>query len=206
MDKGYSIQEAFIIQNLDALKVIADPTRLQIVRNLDKPRTVKELAGRLEIPATKLYYHVNQLEKHHIIQVVDRRIVSGIIEKHYQVTARRYHVSESLLQGSDASDEQVEALLSAIFDTAKEEVKQSVLAGLLQLPKPEKEPGRDGLIWRASMRLMPEKFAELNGRLQSVLDEFEAAAHAADKAGDTQDYGLMAASYPILNPQGRSDE
>ena len=93
MGNEYPLEEEFIIENVEALKMIADPLRLQIIRNLDEPRTVKELAERLDKPATKLYYHVNQLEKHQIIRVVDTRIVSGIIEKHYRVTAKSYHVA-----------------------------------------------------------------------------------------------------------------
>ena len=81
MGDDYPLEEEFIIDNVDALKMIADPLRLQIMRSLEKPRTVKDLAAQLDIPATKLYYHVNQLETHKIIRVVDTRIVSGIIEK-----------------------------------------------------------------------------------------------------------------------------
>ncbi len=196
MADNYPLEEEFIIENVDALKMIADPLRLQIMRNLDKPRTVKDLAERLDIPATKLYYHVNQLEKHNIIRVVDTHIVSGIIEKHYQVTAKTYHVSRTLLKGTKDSQEQMEVVLSAIFDTAKTEMRQSIQAGLLTVDEAV-EAKRDGLIWHGSMNLSPEKFAELNGRLQSVLEEFDQAARAKDETIQ-KPYGLVVAFYPIV--------
>lgn len=204
MTDEYPLEDEFIIEDVEALKMIADPLRLQILRNLDKPRTVKDLAERLDTPATKLYYHVNQLEKHDIIRVVDTRVVSGIIEKHYRVTAKSYHVSKSLLKATKDSDEQLEVLLSAIFDTAKAEIKQSVQAGLLRIDEAVKEPQRDGIIWHGSMSLTPEKFAELNGRLQSLLEEFDQAAHDEDEA-DKEPYGLVVTFYPIVNKKEESE-
>ena len=198
MADEHLLEEEFIIEDVDALKMIADPIRLQIMRSLDKPRTVKDLAERLNIPATKLYYHVNQLEKHNIIRVVATRIVSGIIEKHYQVTAKSYRVSKSLLKATKDSDEQLEVLLSAIFDTAKAEMKQSVKAGLLLIDEAVKEPRRDGIIWHGNLNLTPEKFAELNGRLQSLLEEFDQAAHDNDEA-DKAPYGLVITFYPVVH-------
>jgi DNA-binding transcriptional ArsR family regulator len=204
MTHDYPLKEEFIIENVDALKMIADPLRLQILRNLEKPRTVKELAERLDTPATKLYYHVNQLEKHKIIRVVETRIVSGIIEKHYQVTAKSYHVSKTLLKGTKDSQEQLEVVLSAIFDTAKTEMRQSTQAGLLTVDEAV-DAKRDGLIWHSSLSLTPEKFAELNGRLQSILEEFEEAARQEETAVKNP-YGLVVAFYPIVNKQEESDE
>jgi DNA-binding transcriptional ArsR family regulator len=184
--------------------MIADPLRIQIIRSLDKPQTVKDLAERLDTPATKLYYHVNQLEKHNIIRVVDTRIVSGIIEKHYQVTAKSYHVSKSLLKATKDSDEQLDVLLSAIFDTAKAEMKQSVKAGLLLIDEAVEEPRRDGIIWHGSMNLSPERFAELNGRLQSLLEEFDRAAHEENEADKTP-YGLVVTFYPVVHKKEKED-
>jgi DNA-binding transcriptional ArsR family regulator len=204
MTNEYPPEDEFIIENIDALKMIADPLRLQIIRSLDKPRTVKELAERLDTPATKLYYHVNQLEKHNIIRVVDTRIVSGIIEKHYQVAAKSYRVSKSLLKASKDSDEQLEVLLSAIFDTAKAEMKQSVKAGLLRIDEAVKEPRHDGIIWHGSMNLSPERFAELNGRLQSLLTEFDQAAHEENEA-DKAPYGLVVTFYPVVHNKARKE-
>jgi DNA-binding transcriptional ArsR family regulator len=67
------------ITDPETLKVIADSLRLQILRQLKQPKTVKEVGLSLEISPTKLYYHFSQLEKHELIRVVDTRLVSGIV-------------------------------------------------------------------------------------------------------------------------------
>lgn len=210
MSDAYPLEEEFIIEDVEALKMIADPLRLQILRNLDKPHTVKELAEQLDKPATKLYYHVNQLEKHNIIRVVDTRIVSGIIEKHYQVVAKTYHVSKSLLKSTKDSQAHMEAVLEAIFDTAKSELRESIHAGLLTIDEAVEtideavDGKKDGIIWHGSMNLSPEQFAELNGRLQALLDEFDGVAKEED--GDTavkKPYGLVVTFYPIVDKKNQ---
>ncbi|MCB9422580.1 MAG: helix-turn-helix domain-containing protein [Ardenticatenaceae bacterium] len=199
MDDNSPLQDEFIIEDIEALKMIADPLRLQIIRNLEQPRTVKDLAERLDIPATKLYYHVNQLEKHQIIQVVQTRVVSGIIEKHYRVTAKTYHVSKTLLRGTKDSDEQLETILTAIFDTAKAELRASIKAGLLTVDEAV-EREKDGIVWHGSMSLSPERFAELNGRLQALLEEFDEVVKEEGKnTAVKKPYGLVVTFYPIVN-------
>lgn len=59
--------------------------------------TVKQIAAKLNIPPTKLYYHFKQLEEHGLIRVVDTRLVSGIVEKLYQARAYSYRVDKGLL-------------------------------------------------------------------------------------------------------------
>ena len=205
MATEFPLEEEFIIENVEALKMVADPLRLQIMRSLDKPHTVKDLAERLDVPATKLYYHVNQLEKHNIIRVVDTRIVSGIIEKHYQVTAKTYHVSKSLLKSTKDLQEHMEVVLEAIFDTAKAELRESIQAGLLTVDEAV-EKQQDGIIWHGNMNLSPEKFAELNGRLQSVLEEFDEAAREEDDKTNKRSYGLVVTFYPIVNKDEAANE
>jgi len=70
----------FVITSLETLKVFSDPLRQQIIETLlDGPRTVKQIAAELNIPPNKLYYHVNLLEAHSLIQVTDTRIVLSLI-------------------------------------------------------------------------------------------------------------------------------
>lgn len=199
MSDEYPLEEEFVIDSVEALKTIADPLRLQLIRSLDTPRTVKDLAERLDTPATKLYYHVNLLEKHNMIRVVDTRIVSGIIEKHYRVTAKSYHVSKSLLKSTKESHEQLETILTAIFDTAKAELRESIRAGLLTIDEAV-ERQSDGIIWHGSLNLSPERFAELNGRLQSLLDEFdELVKEEGESTAVKKPYGLVVTFYPIVD-------
>src|ERR687885_168224 len=96
-------QQIHVIRDLETVRLISDPLRLQILEALRKePRTVKQVAAQLDVPATNLYYHVRLLEQRGLIRVTDTRIVSGIIEKRYQTVAYRLSIDRRLLEGAPA--------------------------------------------------------------------------------------------------------
>ena len=82
-----SVEEEIRISDLETLKVISDPLRVQILENIGlasdagKSTSVKQLSEDLDIPQSKLYYHIKLLEKHDLVYVADTRVISGIIEK-----------------------------------------------------------------------------------------------------------------------------
>src|SRR6476659_4332264 len=103
-----------VIADLDALRVIADPLRIQILQvTAEEPRTVKQIAGMVNIPPTKLYYHINALEEHGLLRVVSTRLVSGILEKQYRAAAMSMRFDRRLLaSGTGAEDDALNLMLA----------------------------------------------------------------------------------------------
>ena len=195
--------EQLVISDLETLKVLADPLRMQVLQLLLKPKTVKEVAARLEMPATRLYYHVNQLEKHGLIAIVTTNVVSGIIEKTYQAIARDFCVDDQLLALTEFTDKTVADILSVIFDAAKEDVRRSVNAGLIDLASPARgdEPP-DRLLGRANFMLTSTQFQAYLGRLTALLQGIEECAAANEREKETsgaelRPYGLTVGFYPV---------
>jgi DNA-binding transcriptional ArsR family regulator len=164
----------FVIDSLETLKVMADPLRLRLIELLGKPRTVKQLAAELNMPPTKLYYHVNQLEQHGLIRTVDTRIVSGIIERQYQNVARMYRVDNNLF--SPTSPEfgtSLDLALSTFFDNIKAEIHTSVEAGIIDTSL--EIPSASGLnMAQVTSRLSPEQAEAFFRRLDDLRKEFAA--------------------------------
>lgn len=198
MDLSHNIETEFIIRDLDTLKAITHPLRLQLLKTVKEPKTVKEVAAVLNIPPTKLYYHINQLEKHGIIRVVATNIVSGIIEKTYQVTARRYRVDEDLLLDSEMSDENLETLLSAILDSTKEEIKSSFRAGLIDWLNREK-PHKGGMA-RVHLQLSEAEASEFYQKLEALILEYSELCDSREDDSDIPSFGLTIAFYPVAEP------
>lgn len=171
-------EDIHTIDDLETLKVVADPLRLRIIEELRRePKTVKQVAEQLGQIQTKLYYHFRTLEEHDLIRAVDTRIVSGIIEKHYQTTAARLTVDRDLLAPGTAAhaddiDEGLDVLLSVILDEAKTEIRRAVRAGLITLA-PEMKDARALVLGRRWMRLSPEQMSEFLDRLLALQDEYE---------------------------------
>ena len=165
-----------VIADLETLRVISDPLRVRILEaTVDHARTVKQIAAELHVPASKLYYHINTLEERGILRVVGTRVVSGIIEKQYQASARSFQIDRSLLSlGGDSANEALDLILSSVLDSTRldiEDIQRAVEAGQLDLSE-EAPPERKLLIVKTLSRLAPEQAAEFHRRLRALIREF----------------------------------
>ncbi|MFC1936911.1 ArsR/SmtB family transcription factor [Chloroflexota bacterium] len=83
MKEKFQPAPLMVLKDLEAVKVVADPLRNQIMEVLTaEPLTVNQIGEKLGLTASKLYYHVNMLEKHGFITVVDTIVHGNLIEKH----------------------------------------------------------------------------------------------------------------------------
>lgn len=186
----------FLISDLDTLKVLADPLRLQIVELITQsPRTVKQVAAMLNIQPTKLYYHIRLLEEKALIRIVDTRIVSGIVEKQYQAAALNYRVNRELFKlTSQAGKEGLNVMLTGLFDDVREDIQQSVEADVLDVSAQEDSPATQSLLLlRHTLYLTPEQAAAFHQRLRALVREY-----ADDALPEQSPYGLLFTVYPTV--------
>lgn len=155
------------IRDLETIKVFADPLRLRIIKLMQTPQTVKAIAAVLEIPAAKLYYHVNLLHKRNLIQVVDQNLESGIVEKVYQVTARQFMLANPLLAGADFPTEAA----SAIFTDLLQETVQGFQQALAARDPHEATPPRHPFLSQKEVRLNDAQLTALHKRLDALIRE-----------------------------------
>jgi DNA-binding transcriptional ArsR family regulator len=191
-------KDLLLITDVETLKVVADPLRLQLLNLLrEEPHTVKQLAKLLHLPQTKLYYHMDLLEKHGLARVVGTRLVSGILEKRYQAAAYKFSVDYALLMpapSAPSSREGLDVFLSAVLDYTRSDIQRSLEEGLIELRK-DAPPERRLILGRLWMRLLPEQAAEFIRRVADLEAEFERAQAAPDDP-NAQLYEYLLGFYP----------
>lgn len=194
--KTSSSEAVFVIQDRDTLKVIADPLRWQIMELLVlEPLTVKELGEKLGLSPSKLYYHVNTLEDHGLVKVAETRIVSGIIEKHYQAVSSKLDINPELLSFTELSGrENINTILLSTIDATRDDLLRSLQARAFEIDHGMPQRPRHVLINRVLSRIPDEHALEFKDRLTSLIKEFS----AADQEGDAQPFALTVAYYPAF--------
>ncbi len=184
----------FEVNDLEQLRVLSDPLRMRILHTLHaQPLTVKQVADRLEMTPTKLYYHVGELERIGVVKVVETRVKSGIIEKYYQLTADIIKVSRDLFKLTHQEDgrSMYAELLASILEATADDIRLAVANGALT--PPEEGTPKTANIGHSVVHLSPkaaERFALKLSRLMKEID-------AADDAEGEIQFAATAAFFPL---------
>ena len=188
--------EEFIIADVETLKVLAHPQRLEILRSLERPHTVKQVAEKIDADPTKLYYHIRMMEKTGVIYVTETNVVSGIIEKTYQVVAKTFTVAEGLVSAeTPLSEDEMDSMVSAILDHTRVNARKSIRAGLL---KPDDSDGISTTLWSYAARLTPDQVNQLDEQMKAILKNVEGWGKANKDDDDARPYAFTHLFFPLV--------
>ena len=203
MNARKTISEQLVIDPL-TLKVLADPSRSYLVYSwAEYAKPAKQLAAEMDCPITRLYYHLQQLEKHGLIFVERTRKVSGILEKHYRASAREFVIDRSAYGAAGQVDSaRSQALLGFVFDQSRLDISNGLNSGRIDASKPPPEVG-SLMAYRTIMKLSTAQAKGLYDKLLAVYREYDALAKRPEAEGDF--YALVASVYPSMlqNPDAQ---
>ena len=95
----------YTISDLDQLKVVADPLRIRILEAFCRERTTKQVAVVIEEKPTKLYHHVEALEKVGLIRLSRTRRNRGTLERYYLAVARTFRTDSKIFNTATSPDQ-----------------------------------------------------------------------------------------------------
>src|SRR2546423_5125782 len=117
--------ESYVISDLQQIKALADPLRQRLLGAfVSEPRTTKQVATILDLPPTRLYHHVDLLERVGLIELVATKPKRGTTEKYFRAIAHRFIVAEGSLVGEAASV--LDDALEDAFASAQREIRKGV--------------------------------------------------------------------------------
>lgn len=193
------MKETMILKDLKQIKVFAHPLRARLVEAFaDKPRTAKQVAEIIGQKPTKLYHHVEVLERVGLIKLVKTQKKRGTLEKYYRTVAKRFSVDSGVFQVK-GKEKQILGEFRAMFATMLENTMQEINESIAEkLICPEKKE-RHATLARKRVRTTRGTAKKLDRKIQKLLDEFAAAK---EKKGDVE-YALTLVFYPVASQKKR---
>jgi DNA-binding transcriptional ArsR family regulator len=170
---GMRQASSLTLSDLDQVKVLADPLRIRILEELcTVERTTKQVAQRLGEKPTKLYHHVEALERVGLIRLARTRQNRGTIEKYYLAVARQFKADSRIFSaadpGSPAKDDAMHSMISTVFDRTSEEMR-----GLLAQGRGKKGVEEKGLLSYLEIRTDARRGRQLQARLERLIKSLE---------------------------------
>lgn len=170
------------VSSLEALRVVSDSQRHRILALLiQQPLTAAKIAKRLKIARTRVYYHLDLLEQHGFIRVVEERQVAAMIERTFRACARRFRVDRGMLAATSSESELNDAQATLLERTADD----------LRARRAAESGGSDPdvLVTRSFLRLTPERARELRAALVAIVDQY------TDEAAEGASYEMALALF-----------
>lgn len=208
MDKLPNRAPVFLVDDLETLKVMTDPTRIEILHILaPEPQTINQVAEKLGLSNSRLYYHFKQLEDHGLISVVHTRMVNNIVEKFYWSTADDIDIDTSLLDfSSESGKENIERLVSSSLETTRIDMLRTLQARRENLTTGAASVPREMVITNVKKRLKDETFQAYIKRLKDLLEEFSKLPEEPSEGEDINQFSLAVYAYPNYYYEQGQDE
>ena len=185
--------ETFEIQDVRVLEVLNNPVRLRIMHQLMEPTTARELAQSLDVPVTRLYYHLNLLQEVGVIEVVETRKSGAMLQRVYRTVASDFAPVRGLLEKSEDKDRVVRAAIGMVLDGARLDATAALLGSLGGNGGESVEP--DGALGRSVVPMSRKSARRIVELIDAVVDEMR---EHEDRGGE--EYAFSFVFFPMVGP------
>jgi DNA-binding transcriptional ArsR family regulator len=183
---------------------LLDPLRLRLLEALAEPGSASSLSRRLRIPRQKINYHLRELEKRKLVELIEERRRGNCIERVVRATARTYVISPAALGPVGADPAAVQDRFSSAYLVASAaRVVRDVATLRARASRADKKI--------ATLTLDSEvRFASAAARAAFAEELAGAVARLVARYNDEQAPGgrrfrLLVAAHPVVGPQPGDD-
>jgi DNA-binding transcriptional ArsR family regulator len=180
--------------DLEQVKVLADPLRVRILEALGPGEfTTKQVAEQLGEKPTRLYHHVEALERVGLIRLSRTHQVRGTIEKYYMAVAKTYRADSALFSGLGDSEktETFSDMVSTVMGNTTADLHRLVRSGH------DITSGEESILSYFELRASEEEIREVKDKLMALLKELESKCCGAKPAESDRRYRFTLAYFPL---------
>jgi len=157
------MKQVLVLRDLECIKAIAHPRRIDILKTFDKsPLSAKQLSQLLDEPHAKINYHIKTLYKVGILELVEEKIKSGIVEKYYYPKAKNIVIGKNVLDFSLNTELEQDVVCISKFENMSE---------LFYHAAEEERLLEESVIDYHQVSLTMDEIKELNDTMKSKIGE-----------------------------------
>lgn len=157
------MKDVLVLRDLECIKAIAHPRRVDILKTFDKePLSAKQLSEILDEPHAKINYHIKTLYNVGILELVEEKIKSGIVEKYYYPTANNIVISRKIIDYTLEQEIDADFVSISDFEDTIESFYDAAEAGDLN---------GDSILECDNVLLTNDEICELRSALKDKVDE-----------------------------------
>ena len=181
------MKEILVLRDLECIKAIAHPKRVDILKAFNNlPLSAKQLSQILDEPHAKINYHIKTLYKVGILELVEEKIKSGIVEKYYYPKAKSILIDKNVINISlEKDDETIQSKYEDIVDLFYQAVEKNLL-------------DEENLINYNNIYLSKNELIELNNTIKYKIEDI---INNRNRGNEDIQYDIVMASIPVLKKE-----
>ena len=163
---------------------------------IPQPLTIKQVAAKLGLSPNNLYYHVNLLEKHGLIQVVETRMVANLVERLYQAAGAEISIDPDLISSeTQEGQDSIRSTISTVIDATRDDLLRSLHARFTQLELGASPQARRVVMSRSLCNIPEGRLGDFLRRIEELVEDFE-SCEVAPGTSQSKPYALTVVFYP----------
>jgi DNA-binding transcriptional ArsR family regulator len=190
-----------VIDDPAAAEVSLDPIRARLLAELAEPRSATMLAARVGLPRQKVNYHLRELERHGLVELVQERRKGNVTERLMRATAASYVISPVVLAAVQPDPDRAPDRLSArwllALGTRLVRDVGELISGSRRAGKPVATFAIDGEVRFASAADRAAFAEELAAAVTALVGRYH-----DDTAERGRDHRVFVAVYPTVQRDG----
>jgi DNA-binding transcriptional ArsR family regulator len=186
--------DVYTLTDLEQVKVLADPLRVRILEALGPGEfTTKQVAQQLGEKPTRLYHHVEALERVGLVRLSRTQQVRGTVEKYYIAVARTFRADSGLFHAAGDSEkaETLAEVVNTMMDNTAADLRRLVRAGH------DIGSGEESILSFFELRASEQVVLEVRDRLMALLKELESKCCREGAAEGDRRYRFTLAYFPL---------
>ena len=192
------MKQMMIIETYSQLKAVSDPLRAEmIMRLLERPYTGQQLSEIFKLSRARIHYHLKELEKNGLIEIVHTEEKNGIMQKFYQSVARGFTPSADLLPHKEEISESTRQVLMAMMERTKSRIL-SAPEQAFESRHSSEDPSEWGFVsssWEITAK--EEDFQNWIKKYFEIMYELSSMSKQAEEDPDAKLYYFHSAAFEI---------
>lgn len=190
------------VADLDGLKALAHPLRVQIIEALSTygEHTASSLAERLGESSGATSYHLRQLEKHGYVREVEGRGTAR--ERWWERTPGPITMGGPELDQSEAGKQASRVIMREWLHHREAGVRDIVERGMTEL---DERWVNSTILHSASVHVTAEQLDELNEKIFAIISEF-AKQHRGQRVVGSRPAQIQYFAFPVLDGHEITEE
>lgn len=188
--------ESYRISDLEQVKALSHPLRMRIIETLggSEPMTTKQVAEALNEKPTRLYHHVDMLQKTGLIRLTHTRQNRGTTEKYYEPIAKQFRAGADIFSDGSADDQKnaMRPMIRTIFDSTLSEMLRLVDQNDFEAKLEE-----EGMLSFIEVHLPQEHVDVVQQKLKGILEYLQGLDESEFEDEELRKFRLTIAHYPL---------